>query len=322
VVVKAQGDTWSERFGRFARAIRDGDEEIVQQAVIRVSQSRRWLAPLAWAVGGLVMLFYGVKLLFSNWRLTLVQVLPAMWIWLALYDLKAHVLYGNSFHILRGAVLIPIGLVIVAITIASFFLNAVFGFAIIQSGVPEVRPAVAQARAHLAVILGSGAVVGAALAVVTTVVTRAQRPWFAVSLSVVIGVMMLCYVAVPARLIGAKPAASRRDRLAASAVSGAIGVIVCTPPYLLGRVGILMLGVKALFIPGLVVVAFAATFQAGATGAVKAVKMSVKFMGGAARAAVGDSPATQPADVPSPASSRPEDQVAAGRSETATGRRR
>jgi hypothetical protein len=124
--------------------------------------------------------------------------------------------------------------------------------------------------------------------------------------------MMVCYVAVPSRLIGVKPAASRRDRLAASAVSGAVGVVVCTPPYLLGRVGILMLGVKALFIPGLVVVAFAATFQAGATGAVKAVKMSAKFIGGAARAAVGDSPATRSPDVSERIDGRSGDQVTAG----------
>jgi hypothetical protein len=258
------------------------------------------------------MLLDGLRLLITNRRLLFVSIPAALWIWLAMYDLKAHVLYGNSFTDLRGAVLIPIAIVIVAITMASFFLNAVFGFAIIQSGVPKIRPAMAQARAHTAVILGSGAVVGAALAVVVTVVTRAQRPWFAVSLGVVIGLMMVCYVAVPSRLIGVKPAASRRDRLAASAVSGAVGVVVCTPPYLLGRVGILMLGVKALFIPGLVVVAFAATFQAGATGAVKAVKMSAKFIGGAARAAVGDSPATRSPDVSERIDGRSGDQVTAG----------
>ena len=45
--------------------------------------------PLALAVGAFAMLFEGVKLLFTNWRLTLIQVLPAMWIWAAMYDLKA-----------------------------------------------------------------------------------------------------------------------------------------------------------------------------------------------------------------------------------------
>ena len=85
----------------------------------------------------------------TNWRLTLVQILPAMWIWLAMFDLKAHVLHGKSFTVLRGPVLIPIGLLIIAITVASFFLNAVFAFAVSRPGRPVVRPAVAQARHHL-----------------------------------------------------------------------------------------------------------------------------------------------------------------------------
>jgi hypothetical protein len=273
-----EGATLSDRVGRFVRAVREGDDAMVEEMVLRVSQSHRLLAPLALVVGGFAMLFDGLKLLFSNWRLTLVQILPAMWIWFAMYDLKAHVLHDKSFNVLRGPVLIPIVLVIAVVTAASFFLNAVFGFAIVQSGVPKLRPAFAKARSHLAVILGSGLLVGALLGISTMVVTRWGRPWFGLSLSVVIGVMMVCYVAVPSRLIGVKPTSSRRDKLTASAVGGALGAVVCTPPYLLARIGILMLGSSILFIPGLVVLAFGATIQAAATGAVKTVKMSVKLV--------------------------------------------
>jgi hypothetical protein len=270
--------TLSTRLRQFVGAVRDGDEAMVEDLVLRMSGSRRVFAPLAFVVGGLAMLFNGLKLLFSNWRLSLVQVLPAMWIWLAMYDLKAHVLHGKSFHVLRGPVLIPIVLAIAAITAASFFLNAVFGFAIVQSGTPKVRPAFARARSHLGVILGSGAAVGLLLGLATMVLTRWGRPWFGISLSVVIGVMMVCYIAVPARLIGVKHTTSRRDKLTASAVGAALGAVVCAPSYVLGRVGILMLGSHVLFIPGIVVVSFAATLQAGATGAVKTVKMSAKLL--------------------------------------------
>jgi hypothetical protein len=224
------------------------------------------------------MLFTGLRLLFSNWRLTLVQALPAMWIWLAMYDLKAHVLHDKSLPVLQGPVLIPIVLAIAAITAASFFLNSVFGFAIVQRGTPEVRPAFARARRHLTVILGSGVVVGLMLGLATTVVTRWGRPWFGICLSVVLGVMMVCYVAVPSRLIGVKPKPSRRDKLTATAIGGALGAVVCTPPYVLGRVGVLMLGSSALLIPGILIVACAAALQAGATGAVKAIKMTAKLL--------------------------------------------
>ena len=120
--------------------------------------------------------------------------------------------------------------------------------------------------------------VGAMLGIATTVVTRWGRPWFGISLSAVLGLMMVAYVAVPSRLIGVTPTTSKRDKLTVTAVGGTMGAFVCTPPYLLGRVGILMLGSSALLIPGVVVIAFAATLQAGATGAVTTVKMSAKLI--------------------------------------------
>ena len=267
--------------GRFIHAVRNTDEAVLDDTVIRLSRSRPWLAPLALAIGALAMLFEGVKLLFTNWRLTLIQVLPAMWIWAAMYDLKAHVLHGKSFHALTGpAVVIPVVLGIAVITAASFYLNAVFAFAIVQPGRPQIRPAFTRARSHLAIALGSGAVVGILLGLSTVVVVRWGVFWFGLTLSAVIGVMMVCYVAVPARLIGMKTTHSRRDKLAASAVGGAIGAVVCTPPYVLGRVGLLMLGSNTFFILGIIVFAVGLTLQAGATGAVKTVKMSAKLVSG------------------------------------------
>jgi len=145
----------TSRLRELVAAIREGDEAMVEAAVLRMSRSRRWLAPLALAVGAIEMLFQGVKLVFSNWRLSVVQILPAMWIWLAMLDLKAHVLHGRSFHVLRGPIVIPLVLAVAAITAAAFFLNAVFAFAIAGTGPPEVRAVFAGARRHLRVVLGS-----------------------------------------------------------------------------------------------------------------------------------------------------------------------
>src|SRR6201996_9419839 len=120
----------SSRVRSLVRAIEENDEAKVEEAILRLSRTRRVFAPLAFMIGAFVMLYSGLRLLVSNWRLTLVQILPAMWIWLAMFDLKAHALHGKSFHALRGPVLIPIGLGIVTLTVASYFLNAVFAFAI------------------------------------------------------------------------------------------------------------------------------------------------------------------------------------------------
>jgi len=270
-----------EQIERFIKAVRDSDREVVDETIMRLSRSRPWLAPLALIVGAFAMLFDGVKLLLTNWRLTLIQVLPAMWIWAAMLDLKVHVLHGKSFHVLTGpAIVIPIVIAVAAITAASFYLNAVFAFAIIQPGRPQIRPAFTQARSHLPVVLGSGAVVGILLGLSTVVVVRWGVFWFGLSLSIVVGVMMLCYVAVPARLIGIKTDNPKRDKLAATAVGGAIGAIICTPPYALGRVGLLLLGSNTLFILGIVLLTVGLTLQAGATGAVKTVKMSAKLVSG------------------------------------------
>jgi len=224
------------------------------------------------------MLFSGVKLLFTNWRLSLIQLLPAMWIWAAMIDLKAHVLHGKSLHVITGpVVVIPVVLAVAAVTAASFFLNAVFAFAISKPGRPEIRPAFREARSHLAVVLGWGSAVGICLGLATVVFTRWGLWWFGLSLSIVVAVMMVCYVAVPARLIGVKTTHSRRDKLTVGVVGGAIGAVVTTPPYLLGRLGLIMLGSHTFFIPGIVVIAIGLTLQAGATSAVKTVKMSVKL---------------------------------------------
>jgi hypothetical protein len=267
----------AEQFERLVRAIRTGDEAMVERAVLALSQRSRWLAPLALVVGAFAMLFQGVKLLFTNWRLTLVQILPAMWIWAAMLDLKAHALHGKQFHLLRGPLLWLVLLVIAGLTAGSFFLNAVFAFAISKSGSPEIRPAFAEARRHLRTVLAWGLVVGLALGFATMVVDRWGKVWFSLTLSAVVAVMMVSYVAVPARLIGVKSERSRRDKLTASAVGGAVGAVVCTPPFALGRVAILLLGSHTFRYLAIVLLIVAVVLQTGATSSVKAIKMSAKL---------------------------------------------
>ena len=124
--------------------------------MLQLSQRKRWLAPLALIVGAFLMLFQGVKLLYTNWRLAVVQIVPAMWIWIAMLDIKLHVLHGKQFHVIRGPLLIPCVLGVTALTAASFYLNGVFAFAISVPGQPKIRPAFGRANGHLRVILAWG----------------------------------------------------------------------------------------------------------------------------------------------------------------------
>ena len=226
------------------------------------------------------MLLQGVRLLFSEWRLSLLQVLPAMWIWLAMLDLKLHALRGKEFHLWTGKLAVVVVLAIALTTMISFYLNAVFALAIARRGRPQIGSAFTLARTHVRVILGVGLVVGAGLGYSSIVVPRWGLGWFAIALGIVIGVMMFTYVTVPARIIGMRAKASRRDKLAATVVGGAIGAMVCTPPYMIGRAGIVLLGSRTLFPLGVALMVVGFTLQAGATGAVKAVKMSAKLVAG------------------------------------------
>jgi hypothetical protein len=266
--------------GRLTEAIRRGDDKAVEQAVLQLSTRRRWLAPLGMIVGAFLMLFQGVKLLYTNWRLTLVQILPAMWIWIAMLDIKLHVFHGKQFHVIRGPLLIPCVLGVTALTAASFYLNGVFAFAISVPGKPQIRPAFGRANQHLRVILTWGCGIGLALSFSALITTRWGHWPFVISQSIVVGIMMLCYLAVPARIVGIdKKTQSRRDALAATAVGGALGAVVCSPPYMLGRLGILMLGWPYVFWLGIILIVVGAGLQTGATSAVKAVKFSAKLVG-------------------------------------------
>ena len=268
-------------FVRLVEAVRQGDDDMVESAVLALSSRSRWLAPLALAVGGLAMLFQGVKTLFINWRLTLIQILPAMWIWVVMVDIKAHVLHGKGFHVFKyPSVEVGVIAAITVITAASFYLNAVFAFAIARKGTPEIRPAFSLARAHLRTILAWGIGVGVLTGFSAIVVDRWGQFWFAFSLGIMAGVLMFAYVAIPSRLLGLRTEQSRRDKISAAAVGGAIGAVICSPPYALGRVALIMIGSHTLRYLAILLLVIAIILQTGATSAVKAVKMSAKIVAG------------------------------------------
>jgi hypothetical protein len=97
-VARRRRDDLRVRIRAQVRAIRDGDPSTVERAVLDLSRSHRFLAPLAFIIGAFVMLFEALRLLVINWHLMLIQVLPAIWIWLAMLDLKAHLLHVKSFR--------------------------------------------------------------------------------------------------------------------------------------------------------------------------------------------------------------------------------
>ena len=54
--------------------------------------------------------------------------------------------------------------------------------------------------------------------------------------------------------------------MAATAIGGTIGALVCSPAYVIGRIGILLLGSKALFPLAVFLLVVGFALQAGALG--------------------------------------------------------
>ena len=176
---------------------------------------------------------------------------------------------------------------VVLISIAAFYLNAGFAFAISQPGSPDLRAGFGQARKHVRAVTGWGTGVGLALAVATMLAPRWGLGWFALLLGIVLAVMIVCYIGVPARIVGlptAMPASTaqsgRAAKLAGAAVTGLFGAVVCTPPYVIARGGMILLASSTFFPLGVGLLIIGLMLEAGATGAVKAIKVSAKLLAG------------------------------------------
>jgi hypothetical protein len=286
--------TWYQAVGRLASAVRDADESEIERAVSQLGESRRWLAPLSYVAGGFGLVLDGVKLLFLNWRLTLIEVLPAVWIWLTFWDLKAHFLKGRSFTIVRGPLALAVAAVVVLVTVGAYFCNAVFAFSVAGDRPPRIRPAAAQARTHWRLILGWGVAVGLGHAVATIFVARAGVGWFTIALGLVLLVMMTSFVSVPAQIIGIeKSKQPLKAKIGAGAASGALSAVLTSPGFVCNRLGLLMAGTSILRIPGIIVFSIGVALQAAATSGSKAVKLGTKF-GGTNMATTTPGPVTEP----------------------------
>lgn len=104
-------------------AVADAAPDAIESAVRQLGDSRRWLAPVAWAAGTIVLLIRGIKLLFLNWRLTLVELVPAAWVWLVMWDLKQHALRGSEFRQVTIGGIVLLGALAVGASIAAFWCN-------------------------------------------------------------------------------------------------------------------------------------------------------------------------------------------------------
>jgi len=267
------------------------DPAQVKARLDELARSRSWLAPLGWTVATLVLLFQGLKLIVSNWRLTLVQLVPAVAIGLTWWDLRAHLLGRLDLVTWRGAgfaLIVAVG--IVAVTVVAYWCNGVFAVAISRPAPVLLRPAYRQARMQRRYLNAWGLGVGSAHALVSTVVVGFGLLWFSLGLFAVALVMTVTFVTVPAHVVGLRTHAALPDKVKGAAVGTVVGVVANAPGFILSRIGLLMLGIGLLWVPGVVLFAIGIALETAAVSSVSALKMTTQF--------VDTGPATESATTP------------------------
>lgn len=259
--------------GQVAVAVRDAEPTKVEAALEGLGESRRLFAPVGFAAGVIVLFFDGLKSLVLNWRLALVELVPAVWIWFTFWDLKQHFLHGRTFAYIHGPTALAVAAGAVLVTAAAYWCNVVFAFAVSGPKPPKVLPAIREANHHLRLILGWGLLVGVAHAACTVYFSRWGKWWFSLFLTGVVVVMVVTFVSIPARIIGVQQKLPLKQKATSIAVGGAISAAVVSPGFLLNRLGLLMIGVRVLLIPGIIVFSIGVALQTAGTTTAKAVKL-------------------------------------------------
>jgi hypothetical protein len=264
---------------RLIQAVRDADPQEIEEASRRLGRSRRLFAPLGLVAGTLALMVDGLKPLVTNWRLTLVEVLPAVWIWLCMWNLRYH-LGGKAFVVDHLPLEIVLGVAIVVVTTAGLWCNTVFALAL-GNGEPHLlRPAFEQSRRATRRLLRSGVLLGVVVALAALWAPTRGKWWFAVSMSIAIALLMVCFIAVPARILGISTRQPMRQKVSGAALGGTLSAVAATPGFILDRVGLLIMGIPGFRVIGIAMLSVGVALQAAATSSVRAVKLSYRLVSG------------------------------------------
>jgi hypothetical protein len=261
-----------------ARAVADANPAEVEAAARQLGESRRYLAPVAWAAGAMVLLVRGVKLLFLNWRLTLIELVPAVWVWLVMWDLKQHALRNDAFREITAGGMVVLVVVAIAASVAAFWCNTVFAFAVTNPE-PRIAPAARQAGRHMGRIVISGVVLGVVVAIGAAGIPRIESRWvYLIAAGALWSLMLITFVAVPARIIGAKKRRLRpKEAVGRWTLGGALSAVAMAPGFILDRIGLILIGLPHLHVVGFVLLSIGTALYAAGMSSVKAVKLTMKL---------------------------------------------
>lgn len=267
-----------KRFRALVLAVADTDPDTVDRIMREMGSRRFFLAPLAWAAGSVVLMLRGITLILTNWRLTLIQLVPAMLIWLGMYEMSRYALHGAELRTLSPGWLLVGSLLIIAATMASFWCNTVFAFAI-DAIPPKIRPAIRATQRRIRPVLIAGLLGGVLLSFAALVLPRFGKRWvFEAVLLGTLGLLIVAFVAVPARILQRPPRKlPPREAVGRTLVGWFVSAVAMAPGFILDRVGLVLMGVPGLRILGFVLLTLGTALFAAGMSSVKAVKMSIKL---------------------------------------------
>jgi hypothetical protein len=255
--------------------VRSTEPAAVESALKDLGGRRRWLAPLVYAAGTVAVVFDGVLLLLRNWRLTLLQAFPAVWIWVMTWNMKDHLLSKPTFS---TSVVIPVAVGVLLAAQVAYWCNATFAYTMTQSAT-DIRAAFAEARRHWRLVGGLALLTGGAQAGIWLLMPRLHTDWLWVALLVMFVVQVYLFIAVPCWLLGVRKTGSRRERTTQSVTTGVLSGVASMPGFLLNRIGWLLLGSSVWFVGG-VLLAIGAVLHVTASSSVRVVKLSLRLRPG------------------------------------------
>jgi hypothetical protein len=195
-----------------------------------------------------------------------------------MWDLKQHALRGDAFReITLVGVLVTVAIAVTA-TIASFWCNTVFAYAV-ASPRPRIAPAVRQTRACMPRIIRAGVILGLVTAAAAVWVPRIDSALlYVVVVGALYAAMLIGFVAVPARILGAtRHKAPPTEVVGRWVAGGALSAAAMTPGFILDRIGLILLGVPGLHVIGLALLSIGTALYAAGMSSVKAVKLTMKL---------------------------------------------
>ena len=256
-----------------AAAVRSTDPASVESALTEFGGRRRWLKPLAYAAGTVAVVFDGVLLLIRHWRLTLLQLLPAAWIWVMTWNLRHHA-FANPDITTGISILVAVGVLLGAQ--AAYWCNATFAYTMVQGEATDFRAAFRDARGHWRFVGGLALVTGGVQAGIWLLVPHAEPRALGVALLAMFVVQVYLFIAIPSWLLGVRKAGTRRERAIQTMTTGVLSGVASTPGFLLNRIGLLLLG-TSFWIVGIAVVSISAVLHVTASSSVRVVKMSLRL---------------------------------------------